>query len=296
MIENQQNKNLQQIRSEIDLIDNQIIELLKQRMILIPLVSQIKKNNREKFFIKSSREADMIKNLVNKVDNNFLKLAIIKIWRKIITVANMEEQIIKIGIHNPNSVSDYEYIVKDYYCEQVEINNYGNVSDLILAIQNSQINIAIFKIPDDPNNFEKKDSFQENWWINLANNQIGLKIYAKIPLVELNSKKKKTNINLIACAIKDYEKSIEDKTLICIELSENISKNQIQNWLNNNKIEAKFLKDTKLNQINGVIFYLLEIEGFFIEEDFKNLEFITGMPKPFIKILGHYPSPIVMEI
>jgi chorismate mutase len=60
MIENQQNKNLQQIRSEIDLIDNQIIELLKQRMSLIPLVSKIKKDNHEKFFIKSNQTSSLI--------------------------------------------------------------------------------------------------------------------------------------------------------------------------------------------------------------------------------------------
>ena len=37
------------------------------------LIISVKKNNLEKFFIKSSREADMIKELVSKASDNFPK-------------------------------------------------------------------------------------------------------------------------------------------------------------------------------------------------------------------------------
>jgi chorismate mutase len=106
MTENQHNKNLQELRNEIDEIDQEIINLINRRMSIIPKVSEVKKNNNEKFFIKSSREADMIKNLIKKVENNSLKLAIINIWRKIITTANNCEQKLKIGIHNPSSQAE----------------------------------------------------------------------------------------------------------------------------------------------------------------------------------------------
>ena len=71
-MENQHNKNssttLQDLRSEIDKIDNQMIELLGQRMAIVSRVGELKKNNNEKFFIKSNREADMIKDLIKKIN------------------------------------------------------------------------------------------------------------------------------------------------------------------------------------------------------------------------------------
>ena len=39
------------------------------------------------------------------------------------------------------------------------------------------------------NEFDKKDTTQKNWWINISNNRVGLKIYAKIPFFEFTSKK-----------------------------------------------------------------------------------------------------------
>ena len=45
---------------------------------------------------------------------------------------------------------------------------------------------------------DEKDTTQKNWWINMANNRVGLKIYAKIPFVEFSlQKNKKTRINRV---------------------------------------------------------------------------------------------------
>jgi chorismate mutase len=139
MTENQHNKNLQELRNEIDEIDTQIIKLIKRRMSIIPKVGEIKRNNGEKFFIKSSREIDMIKNLVKQVDGNFLKLTIANIWRNLITLANMEEQALKIGIHNPDGINDYEYLVREYFSQQVLITNFDSATNLIAEMQKSAI-------------------------------------------------------------------------------------------------------------------------------------------------------------
>jgi chorismate mutase len=66
-MQNQQNKTpelqktLNLFRQDIDQIDHQIIALLEERMEIISQVGELKKSNKEKFFIRSSREADMIK-------------------------------------------------------------------------------------------------------------------------------------------------------------------------------------------------------------------------------------------
>jgi chorismate mutase len=54
---------LEDFRSKIDVIDNKIINLLKSRMAIVARVAEFKKSNNYKFFIRSAREADMIKDL-----------------------------------------------------------------------------------------------------------------------------------------------------------------------------------------------------------------------------------------
>lgn len=295
MTENQQNKNLQILREEIDAIDNKIIELIKCRMSIIPRVSELKKNNNEKFYIKSAREADMVKNLVNKVEGNYLKQAIVSIWRKIICVANIEEQVLKIGIHNPRSIKDYEYLIKDYFLAQVNIINFDSATNLIAEMQNGLINIGVFLLPNENDDFEKKDSFQENWWINIANNQIGLKIYSKIPFVEFSKDKKVSNIQLVATAIKSPEQSMQDSTIICLEANSQFSKPQIITLFKDNNFNAKILKSTKIQQLSGIVFYLIELDGFYLEGDINFKKLSQSNIKPFIKVLGHFPKPIILN-
>jgi chorismate mutase len=295
MTENQHNKNLQELRSEIDEIDTQIVKLIKRRMSIIPRVGEIKKINGEKFFIKSSREIDMIKNLVKQVDGNFLKLTIANIWRKLITLANNEEQALHIGIHNPHGISDYEYLVREYFSQQVLITNFDSATNLIAEMQKSTINIGVFLLPNLEEDFDKKDTMQKNWWINMANNRVGLKIYSKIPFVELASQKNKKNLQLVLTAIKDAEPSESDFTLLSIEVASEVSKTEIFSLFKDHNNYFKILSNVKNSQFIGISLYLIEIQGFYLENDFLIKNLLQNKIKPFIKVLGHYPAPIILD-
>ena len=295
MSENQQNKKLALFREQIDEIDLKILNLLKDRMAVIKDVGELKKSYNEKFYIRSNREADMIKNLVNLAEDKFPKSSIINIWRKIITTANMNEQALRIAIHNPRNITDYTYLVREYYNNDVPIINYDSANSVVAELENQQAQIGIFALPDSIDDFDKKEDTKENWWISLANNRIGLKVFAKIPFVEFAQKDKNSNsIQLVATAIKEAEKSSCDKSLITIETSKEISKSAILSALKEVGLEGKILKSTQVMQFDGIKFHLIEIEGFYLENDavFKKLS--QSKIKPFIKVLGHFAQTILI--
>jgi chorismate mutase/prephenate dehydratase len=303
MTENQQNKSqeaaLQALRQDIDKIDDQILSLLKKRMEVIAKVGELKKNNQENFFIRSSREADMIKNLVAKTDSAFPKSAIVSIWRKIITAANMHEQPLRIAIHNPKNISDYEYLVKEYYSDAVPIFNLDSSTNVVAEIEKGEVQIGIFALPKDAEDSHRKEDSSENWWIGLANNRLGLKVFAMIPMIQNIStfsahEKKFDAIHLVAVAIKKAEKSSSDNSLIYVELSSEFSKSQLLSAFKEQGISAKILKSVKMQQVDGIVFYLLECEGFFEEEDEKVKTLKKMKIKPYVKVLGHYATPIIL--
>ena len=125
------NKNeisLNSFRAEIDKIDGDIIKLLKQRMQVIERVAQFKRSAGENFFIKSAREADMIKDLIAQFPQ-FPRSAIIKIWRAIITSANLDEQKVAALIYNPKNLPDYKYLLREYYLDILPIFEFKNFND-----------------------------------------------------------------------------------------------------------------------------------------------------------------------
>ena len=68
-----QKEDLSKLRNEIDKIDDQLITLLKDRLEIVKQVGQHKsKNSLSRSFIRSGREAEMVRNLSKKAQNTLL--------------------------------------------------------------------------------------------------------------------------------------------------------------------------------------------------------------------------------
>lgn len=292
MSQNQQNKpyeaSLNQCRSEINTIDEQILDLLSKRIRVVEKVREIKEEKQEKFFIKSGREGDMMKDLLKKADKLLPPSTIISIWRKIITSSNMLEQSLKIALHNPKNSCHFDFLLREYYSELVPIITHDSVNNIVSEIEKNNAQIAIFEIPQ----ISEEINNNEEWWINLANNKSGLKVFAQIPAAKY--KNNENQIKLAALAIKEVEKSKEDNSLFCIELDKSISRAQLQNSLKECNIKAKIIKTSYLKQVNDIVFYLIETEGFYDEESDEIANLKESKIRPFIKFLGCYPSTIVI--
>ncbi len=298
-MENQHNKSddaLLILRHEIDKIDNQIIKLLSQRMEVVKQVGELKKNNNEKFFIRANREADMIKELIKKTDASFPKSVIVNIWRKIIASANMTEQSLKIVIHNPKNIADYAYLVKDYYNQEIPISLNDSVTKIVQEIESNEVQIAAFALPQADSDINDKLDISENWWINLANNKLGIRVFAKIPFIEIADKKLEisSDMNLVLVAVKEPEKSSQDNSLLYLEVSKDFSKAEVLTALLISGFEAKILKLVKLPQIDNVVFYLVEVKGFYVAESQEIKELSKSKTRPFVKVLGNYATPILI--
>lgn len=293
MSENQQNKALQAFRDQIDKVDTKLISLLEERMKIVVEVAEFKKNNQEKFFIKSAREADMLKELVKKAGAHFSKETVVSIWRKIIAAANMREQPLKIAIHNPKNLSDYDYLVREHYSPEVPLTRFDSANNVVLELEKGEAQIGIFALPQVEID-EKREDAKENWWVSLANNRKGLRVFAIIPFVEsTNAEQNRNRIKLVAVAAKEPEKSSDDNSLLYIEAAKEISKTQILSALKEQGLAAKILKSVKIEQVEGIMFHLAELDGFYLEDDIAIKNFAKSKLKPFAKILGHYAKAIV---
>ena len=280
MPENNKQDPLLQLRSKIDAIDNGLIDLLNQRFEIIREVGTYKKSINDNFFIRSAREADMIKSLLLKADPSIPKSTIVNIWRKIITSANVLEQNINIAIHNPNKIVDYQYLIREYYGDFVPLSFHESASHIIAEIEKNEYQIGIFSLPNGEQNKT------ENWWINFANNQSGIKVFARIPLIG------DSKYPLVAVAIKASEKSNEDQTLLTIEVSIDFNRKQVENALSEAELKFKILQSAKLDQIQNIDFYLVEIDGFFEENNSEIIKLSHNNIKPFVKVIGHFAKPI----
>ena len=280
MTQNQGNKELAKLRTQIDQIDDKLISLLNERMEVVAKVGELKTSNGEKFFVRSAREADMIKDLVKKNNGKFPDKDIINIWRKIIAAANTFEQPLNIALCDPKNIPDFKYLVRNYYNDEVKLISCTSATSVIADLEQEKAQIAIFALPSE----EFQGEGSKEWWISLANNQFGLKAYAQIPFATEDS-----SVRLVACAIKEPEQSRADNSLVYIEVKKGLSKDRILKALQENNIKSKILRVAKLDQVDDALFYLAEFEGFYDEKNQDLNGFITSDLKPHVKIVGHIP-------
>jgi chorismate mutase len=276
-MEKQQHNQLLEFRKQIDEIDQKIIDLLKARMEVVAQVGKCKEKAKDRFFIKSNREADMIKNLTNKIGNSLPKSAIVTIWRKIISSANILEQNLKIGIYNPQNSEKYYYLTREYYGDFIPIINFDNSAQILAEISKNNIQLAVFALPNNSD-----ENSKNQWWIDLANQNSELKIFAKFPFIKYEKNQDQNQDNLVVLALKEAEESQSDRTLFVI----NSDSNSVEKTLEESGFSAKILAKSQQN-------YLIEIDGFFRQNDekFQSLE----NHKMNLKIIGHYPIPIILK-
>ena len=235
---------LLELRTQIDNIDSKIIDLLINRMQIVDKVALFKKSQDDLLYIKSNREADMIKDISNRLKDYYPKSHIISIWRKIIAASNLREQDIKIGLYNPNNITDYQYIINEYYSQEFIVKNYDDAQLMIKEIKDKNINIALISCNLDNN----------DWWQYLAKSNI--KIFAKIPF-QSNSDHK-----LYCLAIKNVEPSKNDVTILSTKYNNDIDLCQIQKKISDLGYKLSIIAHNIQNKS-----LLIEILGYLDDKD-----------------------------
>ena len=286
---------LNKFRDEIDKTDCQILELLQRRMLMINQVGELKSLHQQKFFIRSNREADMIKNLIVKMQDNRKKLslpelpieAIIDIWRKIISSANIAEQEVKIAIYNPSKINDYNLLINQYYQHSFTSANFVKSAKVLKMLDAKEYQIAIFNL------LEKSED--NVWWLEITKYSY-LKIFTKIPFYQFSNQQK---IELIAVADKECEASQADYSYLVIKNSE-LDQKMITKLLKKNNIKARFVDNSQSHKANN---FLIEVEGFYLNDSspiIDLIDFIASAGKKTVGkktttelfIIGHSPVPI----
>ncbi len=83
-------KDLLELRDEIDVIDNQIVELYEKRMKISEQVAEYKIANGKPVFDKT-RENQKLESLSSKVSNDFLKHGVIELFDQIMSMSRKKQ-------------------------------------------------------------------------------------------------------------------------------------------------------------------------------------------------------------
>lgn len=139
--------NLEEIRNQIDKIDDEITDLLKKRYSLARKVGELKKNSRQSVFI-PKREQAIIERLIRKADENLSAGAIQAIYREIFSGSRFVENPISINF----LLSDTAAVIAAYsiFGRSVLLKPQPDIAAIFSGIKNDINSYAVISSKSSP--------------------------------------------------------------------------------------------------------------------------------------------------
>jgi len=264
------------LRQRIDVIDDKIISLLRQRIEIVKKVKQLKnKDNSTLNLIRAGREASMLRNLVKKGGGDMPPEAIATIWRMIISSSLCVEQDMSIAAYVFEGDYTCYWRAREYYGSFVDLVSCESADDVIGRVVKGESSIGILPLVDVS---------EVPWWVRPVEEKNEIYVFARIPFI---AQEDSEIAHVLAVANVATEPTDDDVSIIAVR-SERGDEILVQA-----AFERVGFRTTWLAKKGDD--FLIEVDDYLVASD-PRLETVRvafgngGM----LRLLGSYAAPVVI--
>lgn len=280
---------LSEIRDQIDDIDRQMQGLLIQRAALADEVSAIKAGSSVN--IRPSREADILRRLVSRHQGPFSKKSLVRIWREIFSAMLRLEGSFSVALYQPDDLPGYWDMARDQYGTYTPLQAHHSPRRVIESVMRDDATLGVLPYPSGED--------EDPWWrtlaagANTASRQDSPKVVAKLPFAGTSSSRTR-GIEALVIAKLEPEPSGKDRSLLAIEIDDDLSATRFQSRIAEAGFEARLVAKWNDPALRTRWVHLMECAEFVPLDDprLDNLETALGDPFYQASIIGSYAVPL----
>lgn len=291
---------LNDIRKQIDEIDDQIHNLLMCRADLVMDIAAEKKKSGVQI-IQPAREIRTLRRLIMRHKGLLQKQAVIQIWRELVGSVCLLQKDMQAAVWQPESCLSNQSLewlpresvysmARDYFGSLFPLNIECDAKALLDNIKNGKYDFGIFPFDDSLHDLRTFATSAESWWpsfIDFRRNQATkLSITQKLPITTSSGKSCRTpQAFLISMA--EFQASGSDNTILVYDQSHaNI------HWLSPSEISRIMIGvGFSVPEIYLMTNSLIIIVSGFIESNDQRLISLNKQGL-ILDILGGYPTPL----
>lgn len=201
---------LDQIRREIDELDEQLHDLLIRRAALTNRV-RLAKVNDGSLFLRPGREAAMLRRLAARHHGELPKSALIRIWRELMGGLYKLQGTLKVAVHAPEKSVGYWDLARNQFGSTITMSLHRAAATVLRAVCDEPLTVGLLAKP--------YDGERDPWWQHLASDAARTpKVIARLPFVE-NSDGRFEEVLSYLVALAQPEASGQDGSLLVISVS-----------------------------------------------------------------------------
>lgn len=283
------NRTLEELRREIDRIDDDMHELLMQRTAVVEAIGHGKARipgseaggNR---FFRPGREAVILRRLVARHRGRFPVRAIVRIWREIITGQLRVQQDFSVAVYADAGQHGYWDLARDQYGGLPLMIACQAPGHVVRAVRDGTAAIGVLPLPED------QDS--EPWWPQLvATDENTPRIVSRLPFAGIGNGRE---LEALAIATLDVEETGHDRALMAVEVAEPVSHSALIRELAGAGFEARQVATWAPSEPDQDWCCLVETPGIVTADDSRLIAVIEQSKQALRRVLpiGGFAEPL----
>jgi chorismate mutase len=283
---------LDDLRREIDQIDDSLHDLLIRRSEVSRVIAKVKQpsaaegNGTLVPALRPAREAAILRRLLARHKGDLPARVLVRIWREIIASSLRVQSKFHLHVYAAGSHSGFIDLAHAHFGSQTPIRSHTRPSLVVHACAEEANSLGIVPLPqiEEPG---------PAWWAQLAPaGEKGPRVVAKLPFVQDGD----DLLSAYAIGAVEQEPSGDDTTLLLLEITPGISRTTLRSFLKGAGLDAKLVAAGRLQEKNVPDELLLEVKGFVGKDDprLSALTEVAGETVTRVVPIGGFANPIVL--
>jgi chorismate mutase-like protein len=272
---------LENLRRDIDRIDDSIHDLLMQRVEIVARVGGVKSDGAPLF--RPAREARILRRLIRRHAGPFPKPVLTHIWREMLGATVRQQGAFAIGAHAPDGEQGCWDLARNHFGAHAPVSLHGSVGQIVSDVTAGRLTLGIVPYP--------RESEHQPWWPLLASADPSVpRVVARLPFAG-RAQGRTENFDALILARQPHEYSGSDVTMILLETDATVSRATLRNALAETGLTPRFFASWVDAERLGSELTLAEVEGFASASD-RRVASLAGVGIRRVVIVGGYAVPL----
>jgi chorismate mutase-like protein len=285
---------LEDLRREIDEIDDALHDLLIRRAEVSHAIAKVKQPSAEDGngslvpALRPAREAAILRRLLARHKGGLPPGVLVRIWREIIAASLRVQSKFHLHVYAADNQTGFADLAHAHFGSMTPIRSHTRPSMVVHACAEEPNSLGIVPLPqiEEPG---------PAWWAQLAPaGEKGPRVVAKLPFVQ------DSEDMLMAYAIGavEQEPSGDDTTLLLLEIAPGVSRTTLQSLLKSAGLEARLVAAGRLLEKKVPDEILLEVKGFVGKDDPRLGTLADSARDTIFRVvpIGGYANPVVIPV
>ncbi|HML10300.1 MAG TPA: chorismate mutase [Stellaceae bacterium] len=272
---------LEELRRQIDRIDDDLLQLLVERLELVGRIGALREQTGASFYI-PSREAAIIRRLVDRNQGELPLGTLVRMWRELLGAGVRHEGPFAVGAFVPPDGPGVWDLARDHYGAQMPMTDYETTLQVIRAVTDRRVAVGVLPMP--------QDGEDDPWWMHLLSPDEDVpRVLARLPFGPRGNAR--SDGDALAIGFGAPQPSGSDRTLLATENAVDISHSRFAAALAALGITCTFVCSFGQGETTNT---LLEVEGFVTLDDprFERLRGQFGGDLLRLCAVGCYALPL----